>query len=337
MGSKRITRDELNRLKRKRKKQLNSIVALGVCACVLIITGVTMVVINDRPSNTEYGRQMQIGVKPDLGKSDLPAFDPYAVSSNSNANKDTDEEETTKEEKTEEEKTEESALSFEVPDTVLPPVEEIQGNDWAPKNYRRIDKIAPLEYFDNTVLIGDSRTEGIVLYSGLSNLNGFCYKGLNVGVLDSNACITLPDYGGKYTCYQAIELTKYDNYYCMFGINELGWYDISVFIDDFSQLVDKIKSVNPKATIYVEGVISVSRSKEAEGGCFTKAKVEEFNDLLLKMCKKRKDCIFLDVGAAVRDSEGYLPDEGTPDGIHCNADYCKRVLQYIRCNRYRLK
>ena len=132
-------------------------------------------------------------------------------------------------------------------------------------------------------------------------------------------------------------MTSYDNYYCMFGINELGWYSLDVFIEDFNALIDYIKLANPNATVYVEGVIPVCRSKEAEGGVFTKDRVEEFNALILDMCKERNDVIFLDVGAAVRDEEGYLPEEGSPDGIHCNADYCKRVLQYIRCNTYSRK
>lgn len=339
MGSKRITREDLNRLKKKRRQKINAMVALGVSACLIIIVGVSILLLGDRPSDAEYGAQLNIGDRSDFGKSDTP-LPTVAELLGTNTDADTDNKADKDNVSTgtdvvdsEGDTTEE--LSFEVPQTSLPPIAEIEGNNWCPEGYVKSSKIVPLSYFDNTVLIGDSRTEGILLYSGLPNLNGFCYKGLNVGSLDSDACISIPGYGGKYTCYQAVSLVPYDNYYCMFGINELGWYDLGIFIDKFSELVDHIKSVNPDATIYVEGVIPVCLSKEQEGdGIFTKAKVEEFNALLLEMCKKRNDCIFLDVGASVRDANGYLPEEGSPDGVHCNADYCKRVLEYIRENVY---
>ena len=52
------------------------------------------------------------------------------------------------------------------------------------------------------------------------------------------------------------------------------------------------------------------------------------------MCQDRKDVIYLDIASAVMDEEGYLPEEASTDGIHCNADYCKRIIQYIRNNTY---
>lgn len=336
--SSRITKDEFNRLRNKKRK-FNAIVTLASSAALIAVLAICIVVFNDRPSDGEFSSSMHVGSNTDLdtesfininngtqtpsdGTGETAATDkPWEIASSTDVTV----------------YSESDYQEFVVPETSLPPVEEIKGNDWCASMYEKVDKVMPLSYFDNTVLIGDSRTEGLVLYSGLSNINGFCYKGLNVSSLDSDSCITIPGYGGKYTCYQAISMTSYDNYYCMFGINELGWYSLDVFIEDFSALIDYIKLANPNATIYVEGVIPVCRSKEAEGGVFTKDRVEEFNELILQMCKERNDVIFLDVGAAVRDEEGYLPEEGSPDGIHCNADYCKRVLQYIRCNTYSRK
>lgn len=335
--SSRITKDEFNRLRNKKRK-FNAIVTLASSAAIIAVLAICIVVFNDRPTDSEFSSNMHVGSNTDLDTESIFNINngtqtPSDSSEGTNASNKPWEIASS----TDAFYPESDYQEFVMPETSLPPVEEIKGNDWCASMYEKVDKVMPLSYFDNTVLIGDSRTEGLVLYSGLNNINGFCYKGLNVSSLDSDSCITIPGYGGKYTCYQAISMTSYDNYYCMFGINELGWYSLDVFIDDFGALIDYIKAANPNATIYVEGVIPVCRSKEAEGGVFTKDRVEEFNELILKMCKERNDVIFLDVGAAVRDEEGYLPEEGSPDGIHCNADYCKRVLQYIRCNTYSRK
>lgn len=336
--SSRITKDEFNRLRNKKRK-FNAIVSLASSATLIAVLAICIVVFTDHPSDREFSSNMHIGSNTALDAESL-----INITNGTQTPSDSTEGTDTAEKPLEDESStdvtfysESDNQEFVIPETSLPPVEEITGNNWCASMYEKVDKVMPLSYFDNTVLIGDSRTEGLVLYSGLSNINGFCYKGLNVGSLDSDYCITMPGYGGKYTCYQAISMTSYDNYYCMFGINELGWYNLDVFIEDFDALIDYIKLANPNATIYVEGVIPVCRSKEAEGGVFTKDRVEEFNALILKMCKERNDVIFLDVGAAVSDEEGYLPEEGSPDGIHCNADYCKRVLQYIRCNTYSRK
>ena len=42
---------------------------------------------------------------------------------------------------------------------------------------------AELSYFSDALFIGDSRTEGLQLYSGISDVDGvsfFCYKGITV-------------------------------------------------------------------------------------------------------------------------------------------------------------
>ena len=334
--SSRITKDEFNRLRNKKRK-FNAIVTLASSTALIAVLAICIVVFNDRPSDSEFSSNMHIGSNTDLGTESININNGTQTPSDSTERADVTENPLETATSTDVTFSESDNQKFEIPETSLPPVEEIVGNNWCASMYEKVDKVMPLSYFDNTVLIGDSRTEGLVLYSGLSNITGFRYKGLNVSSLDSDYCITIPGYGGKYTCYQAISMTSYDNYYCMFGINELGWYSLDVFIEDFNALIDYIKLANPNATVYVEGVIPVCRSKEAEGGVFTKDRVEEFNALILDMCKERNDVIFLDVGAAVRDEEGYLPEEGSPDGIHCNADYCKRVLQYIRCNTYSRK
>lgn len=332
--SSRITKDEFNRLRLK-KKRYNIIITLCISALMLAVIALCIIFFSKPPSDSEYSSNMSIINNTDVSTENL-------VNTETPVSTATDvsyagEETASSSDYYDHMYSESDEQDFTVPESSLPPVEEISGNNWCADTYEKIESIAPLSYFDNTVLIGDSRTEGLVLYTGLSNINGFCYKGLNVSTLDTDACITVPGYGGKYTCYQAVSITEYDNYYCMFGINELGWYNLDVFVEDFNALIDYIKLGHPDATVYVEGVIPVCRSKEAEGGVFTKARVEEFNQLILDMCKKRNDVIFLDVGAAVRDEEGYLPEEGSPDGIHCNADYSKRVLQYIRCNTYKKK
>lgn len=220
----------------------------------------------------------------------------------------------------------------DVVDTVLPPVSEIKGQDWY--NAQLFQPAQPVDgkYFDNTVLIGDSRTESLALFSGYDNINSFAYKGLNVGAIKSDRVIKIS--GVEYTVEEAVSATYYDNYYISFGINELGWQYISVFTEDISELIDMIYTRNPKAMVYVASVVPVSKAVSDQDDVFNKENVDRFNLELLKMVQDRGDVIYIDYAAAVRDDEGYLPEEGSVDGKHCTSDYNKRIMQYILTHIY---
>lgn len=225
---------------------------------------------------------------------------------------------------------------YTVPDTELAPVEEIEGENWSDETVYQKNKSLPidLKYFEDTVFIGDSRTEGLMLYSNLKHFNGFCYKGLNVEKAKTESNIKIDGDDTLYTCYEAISKTQYNNYYIMFGINELGWLYPDAFIDKMNELIDHIYTTNPEATVYVESLISVTKEKSDSDETFTKDRVDMFNELLLNMCKERRDVIFLDLNSVVTDEDGYLPAESSIDGVHLNASYSKRIIQYIRCNTY---
>ncbi len=236
---------------------------------------------------------------------------------------DTDTEETTAPNGDEGESTE-----FEVPDTVLPDVEDVTGNDWFDTAvYETIPPVTD-SYFDDTIFIGDSRTEGMELYGGQKNMNTFSYKGLSIDKISTERCI--PVDGVNCTVEEAIAKTDYKNYYIQFGINELGWVYVDKFSDGVSHLIDIILEHNPEAVIYVSSVVSVTKSTSDTDSVFNIKNVEKFNTALYDMCKARGDVVYLDLSASVADENGYLPEEASTDGKHCNADYCRRMIKYIR-------
>ena len=224
---------------------------------------------------------------------------------------------------------------FSENNTSLPDIVDVPCTDWYDSRYFDAQPLQGTDYFDKTVFIGDSRTESLAYYAGFDNVNAFAYKGLNVGELETERCISLN--GRKYTVYEAVAMTKYENYYISFGINELGWVYLDVFTEDISKLVDLIYSVNPKANVYIAGVVPVSKSVSDTDEVFNKANVEKFNNAIIKLCHDREDVIYIDYAAAVRDAEGYLPEEGTVDGKHCTGDYSRRIMEYILLHTYKHK
>lgn len=317
MHIRRITREEVHNL--KRRKRIYQCVTMGVTlmVCALLIMIIVWYRNTSDKVSVMQGKEITVGTAAELGNSAyyVESYDTIAQNAENAA---VDE------------------MEFIVPETGLKAVEDIQGDNWADESSytKSKEEAVPLSYFSRSVFIGDSRTEALLLYSGLPNINGFCYKGLSVDKLETDQVITVPGEEGEYTCYEAIDMTNYDNYYLMFGMNELGWIYIEPFIDNFDKLIDYIKQHNPEATIYVESILPVSEEESGTSDIYTQGRIDEFNQALKEMCMERGDVIFLDLAAAVSGEDGYLPADASVDGIHCNADYCKRLIQYIRCNTY---
>lgn len=317
MHIRRITREEVHRM--KRRKRIYQCVTTGivfmVCALLVVII-VWFKKENDRVPVMQ-GREVTVGTAAELGESVIHVEGYDTVVRNV--------EDATVDD-----------MEFVVPETGLKKVEDIQGDNWASDScyIKSETEIVPLSYFSRSVFIGDSRTEALLLYSGLPNINGFCYKGLSVDKLESDRVVAVPGEDGDFTCYEAIDMTDYDSYYLMFGMNELGWVYIEPFIDNFGKLIDHIKQHNPDAVIYVENILPVSKEESETSDIYTQDRINEFNQALKEMCMERGDVVYLDLAAAVSGEDGYLPADASVDGIHCNADYCKRLIQYIRCNTY---
>ena len=96
-----------------------------------------------------------------------------------------------------------------------------KGDDWYDKKLFKPANATDDAYFDTAVIIGDSRTEGLSLYTGMSNLDAFCSKGLNIEKVMTDSIVSTDK--GMITTLEALKLKQYDNIYISFGLNELGW------------------------------------------------------------------------------------------------------------------
>lgn len=207
----------------------------------------------------------------------------------------------------------------------------LKGDDWYNDELFIPGSVTDDAYFDTALLIGDSRTEGLSMYTGLSNLDAFCSKGLTIEKVMTDAVV--PGDGYYITVLDALELKTYDNIYISFGINELGWAYEYLFIESFQTFIDAVRELQPDAVIYVENILPVSKELSDTDDVFTNDRVNAFNDMLKDMCMDYGDIIYLDVASSVEE-DGVLPAGASEDGIHCNVDYCSKWLDYIRNNVY---
>lgn len=182
-------------------------------------------------------------------------------------------------------------------------------------------------YFDDAVFIGDSRTEGLILYTGLSNAASYTHKGLMVNTVFTEPVVNKN--GEKIPVIEALRKTDFKKVYIMFGINETGWPYNQEFKEEYGKLIDEIKSINPRAIIYVQQIIPVTDQLSATHRYVKNGKIREFNKLI-RLLAEEKEVYYIDTASAVAMANGSLPEEAAIDGIHLNLKYCKKWLEYLK-------
>lgn len=192
-----------------------------------------------------------------------------------------------------------------------------------------VPQSAPVDdsYFSDAVFMGDSRTEGFALFSGLDTMTTYASRGLNVSTVFTDATIDLN--GTMVTAIDALRNTSFSKLYIMFGLNEASWPYSEVFIDEYGDIIDEARAINPNAIIYIQSILPVTKSCSDSSESFNKTKIDSLNEMLQQLAAE-KQVYYIDCEKALADSEGYLPEEASTDGIHFGVPECEAWLEYLK-------
>lgn len=187
------------------------------------------------------------------------------------------------------------------------------------------------ELFSSAAFVGDSRTEGFQLYSGLKEGAYFCAVGATVQSVMEKPTQDGP--GGKEPILDALARGSYDRIYIMLGVNELGWYRTEDFTQQYERVIDRVQADHPEARIAIESLLPVSAAQDKKRSYVNNERIRLFNGLLEELAEET-GCVFLDPASAVADESGTLPAEWTADGVHLNSAGCRKWLEYLRENPF---
>ena len=185
--------------------------------------------------------------------------------------------------------------------------------------------------FDETVaFIGDSRTQGFLMYAGLKDVVDYTHIGLMVDTAVTKKFIKTST-GEEVTLLEDMKNRDIQKVYIMLGINELGWSYSQVFVNDYAELIRKIKEIKPNCEVYLQSIIPVTKEKSDSDDIYNNTKIAEYNRLI-KDLATTENGKYLDVKSVVVDSSGNLPSSASTDGIHINKTCCLKWLDYIKNN-----
>ena len=212
----------------------------------------------------------------------------------------------------------------------VPPEEELEAYDFS----QPVPESEPVDnsYFEDAVFIGDSRTDGFMLYSGIGCGTNLTSNGLSIFEVTEKKAFTID--GTKYTLLDALGRQQYGKVYISLGINELGYYDDQGFYEAYCQTIDLIRQCQPHAVIYIQGLIPLNEDVIAQTGGASYLKNDHlliYNDLM-KQVAEEKQVAFLDLNPYFAGEDGQLPAEASTDGIHLRKAYCEQWLEYLKAH-----
>lgn len=219
-----------------------------------------------------------------------------------------------------------SPVVQEMPKIIISP---LIPADWVKPANQPVPESDPVtdSYFADAIFIGDSRTQALQFFSGLTETTYYADKGLNVKTIFDKKTVKSGD--TKITIIEALKQTPFNKAYIMFGINELGWPSSTHFIDYYSKIIDELLLAQPNATIYVQSILPVTTEKSNSNTVFTNEKVNHYNELIFAMCKE-KNVNYIDLNGFAQDEKGALFADASTDGIHLTKAYVIKWLDYLK-------
>ena len=191
------------------------------------------------------------------------------------------------------------------PDAAEPPAEpEYDFGQPAPKS-AEVDN----SYFADAAFVGDSRTDGFMIYSGIGCGRNLTSNGLSIFKLAEKKTLTIG------------------------GVNELGVYNDDGFYESYCNAIDEIRKLQPGAVIYIQGLIPLNEEQivEANGNKFnlTNEHLRVYDGLMRKVAQE-KQVVYLDLYDEFVDENGELPAQTSRDGVHLKKDACIQWLDYLK-------
>ena len=185
-------------------------------------------------------------------------------------------------------------------------------------------------YFDDAAFVGDSRTDGFMLYSGVGCGKNLTSNGLSIFKLGEKKALTID--GEKYTLLEALAMERYGKVYLSLGVNELGYQNDEGFYASYCAAIDEIRRLQPQAVIYIQGLIPLNEEQimASSGNQYlTNDHLRVYNGLM-RQAAEEKQVVFLDLYSEFVDENNELPAEASRDGVHLGKEYCQQWLAYLK-------
>jgi hypothetical protein len=201
------------------------------------------------------------------------------------------------------------------------------GYDWSKPVPESAKKDA--SWFDDAVMIGDSRMGGFQIFAGVYNAEYITFAGMAVDKFFTWEFY--PKNGETLTAAEALKTlpNNFSKVYINLGLNELGWDPyFGSFKNKLCEVIDAVRAWDSDVDIYLISVFPTSKARKATVVWETLENVEIINQKIMEAATE-KQAYYVDMDTIFRDAEGYLPAGYSNDGVHLNSPYVRQFRDYL--------
>ena len=184
------------------------------------------------------------------------------------------------------------------------------------------------DYFDDTVMVGDSITYGMASYGYLNFNHVFAKIGLHQGTALTSKCVYTSKTNG-YSISDALAIARPGKIYVTLGINAIYSYQSDWFYDNYRALLTKIKAASPDSIIIIQSIFPVTERWAINNSKPNCHKNIAYANQKLSELAKEEGCLFLHTYEDLTDENGFLKTEYSGDGIHLSRKGYETVFNYI--------
>lgn len=199
--------------------------------------------------------------------------------------------------------------------------------------------------YQNALLIGDSRTQGIQLAAGITGADFFCENSLSLrkvmsGGRVSNGTYTITEETDEFgnvtqnkvantvTLEEQLRSKQYSRVYILLGFNDAGWRQPGTFENLYDQLIRQVRDAQPNAMVIAEKLVPVTSACSQTNQNYNNPAVAQHNVIIERLARNHS-ILCVDPSWAVADETGALAAGYSGDGIHLNGTGYKLWAQYV--------
>ncbi len=186
------------------------------------------------------------------------------------------------------------------------------------------------DYFSDAVFIGDSRTVGLSEYCEELDTRATFYSKISLTIFKvMEEPFVETEEGDKITIDEALQQNQFGKVYIMIGLNEIGTGNTEYFIKAYTEVINRIRELQPDAIIYIQSIMHVTEAKSSTDEYFNNANINERNEALSQLADNQT-IFYLNMNESVDDENGNLIADLSFDDIHLKAASYDRWYTYLK-------
>ncbi|MBZ9634353.1 GDSL-type esterase/lipase family protein [Clostridium sp. FP1] len=167
-------------------------------------------------------------------------------------------------------------------------------------------------YFEKSVFMGDSITEGLDFYNIVNKSSVLAKKGQNV--------VTAKEEVSKLSSINPKRI------FILYGMNDLSLFENpDDFKNNYIKLIEDIKQTFPSAEIYLQSLTPVQAKVQNKNENFSQSRIDKFVEKVIEVSKE-ENVHYIDIRSVARGIE----DVYEPDGMHFTMKFYGLWLDYLR-------